>query len=43
MPATIAVERVLQGRIPADEREIEARQWGGTDGQFGFTTSAGGW
>ncbi len=40
-PATIAVERVLQGRIPADDREIEVRQWGGIDGQFGVAISGG--
>ncbi len=41
-PATIAVERVLQGRIPANEREIEIRQWGGTDGQITASRSTGG-
>ncbi len=32
-PATIAVERVLHGRIPAGEREIEVRQFGGVAGE----------
>lgn len=32
-PATIAVERVLHGRIPAGAREIEVRQLGGVTGE----------
>ena len=32
-PATIAVERVLHGRIPADEREIEVWQLGSVNGE----------